>query len=265
MKLAWQQPLLEIARNAGDAIMGFYKNDGTQTWVKADDSPLTQADLAAHQVIVDGLAKLTPDIAVLSEESTAISWQERQQWQQYWLVDPLDGTKEFIKQNGEFTVNIALIEHHKPVMAVVYAPALQKLYYANTEQGCFLVEPEQAEVKLSLTSTYSVEMPVRVVGSRSHPSPEMAKFSEQFAQVEVVPTGSSLKLCLVAQGLADIYPRLGPTMEWDTAAGQCIAQCAGANVSQLDGEPLRYNATESLKNSFFVVSHPALEWHHFTD
>jgi 3'(2'), 5'-bisphosphate nucleotidase len=259
MNLQWQQPLLEIARDAGDAIMAFYQNDGTKTWVKADDSPLTQADLAAHQVIVEALAKLTPEIPVLSEESTAISWQQRQGWQQYWLVDPLDGTKEFIKQNGEFTVNIALIEHNKPVMAVVYAPALQKLYYANTEQGCFLEQPDQAPIKLDLNGT-DVGSPVRVVGSRSHPSIEMAQFSTQFERVEIVPTGSSLKLCLVAQGLADIYPRLGPTMEWDTAAGQCVAQCAGAKVTQLDGSPLLYNATESLLNSFFVVSHPALPW-----
>ncbi|NRA53327.1 MAG: 3'(2'),5'-bisphosphate nucleotidase CysQ [Gammaproteobacteria bacterium] len=260
MKLAWQQPLLEIARQAGDAIMAYYQNDGTKTWIKADDSPLTQADLAAHNVIVDGLALLTPDIPVLSEESTEISWQERQPWQQYWLVDPLDGTKEFIKQNGEFTVNIALIEANKPVMSVVYAPALKKLYYANIEQGCFLLEPGQEQIKLSLDVNAQVELPIRVVGSRSHPSEEMAQFSGQFEQVDVIPTGSSLKLCLVAQGLADIYPRLGPTMEWDTAAGQCIAQCAGAKVTQLDGAPLLYNAKQSLKNTYFVVSHPALSW-----
>ena len=260
MKLTWQAEIVTIARQAGAEIMSYYCNDGTQTWTKKDDSPLTQADLASHQVIVNALALLTPDIPVLSEESTAISWQTRQQWQQYWLVDPLDGTKEFIKQNGEFTVNIALISDNRPVMAVVYAPALGKMYYANTEQGCWLKENNEPVQLLSLAQT-PPKLPIRVVGSRSHPSPEMAVFNQQFNEVELVPTGSSLKLCLVAQGLADIYPRLGPTMEWDTAAGQCIAECAGATVAQFDNQELSYNTKESLKNSYFVVSHPALSWH----
>ena len=259
MKLEWQQPLINIARDAGAAIMGFYQQSDTQTWVKADDSPLTQADLAAHQVIVDGLALLTPDIPVLSEESTALLWATRKTWDQYWLVDPLDGTKEFIKQNGEFTVNIAFIANHQPVMAVVYAPALQKLYFANTAQGCFLQEENNEAIPLNLNKVDLGQL-VRVVGSRSHASPEMAQFTQQFSSVELVPTGSSLKLCLIAQGLADIYPRLGPTMEWDTAAGQCIAQCAGAKVTKINGNPLRYNEKESLLNPFFVVTHPDLLW-----
>lgn len=259
MNMQWQDELVNIARRAGDAIMSFYKNAGTQTWTKKDDSPLTQADLAAHTVIVEALGILTPQIPVLSEESTAISWQERQAWDRYWLVDPLDGTKEFIKQNGEFTVNIALIDNHQPVMAAVYAPALDKMYYGNSQSGCFLQHAGCAPVRLDVSAT-SVTQPIRVVGSRSHASPEMAQFTQQFASVEVVPMGSSLKLCLIAEGLADIYPRLGPTMEWDTAAGHCIAQCAGAKVSQLDGAPLVYNASESLKNEFFVVSQPALKW-----
>ena len=260
MNLAWQQGIVEIAREAGDAIMAFYRQGSTQTWTKKDDSPLTQADLAAHDVIMAGLKKLTPDIPVLSEESTAIAWQTRQQWQQYWLVDPLDGTKEFIKQNGEFTVNIALIVDHQPVMAVVFAPDLEKLYFANVEQGTWFVQGNNSAEKLDVAD-YEPKLPIRVVGSRSHPSEEMARFNQQFEQVEVVPTGSSLKLCLVAQGLADIYPRLGPTMEWDTAAGQCIAQCAGAKVVQLDSNPLEYNTKESLLNSYFVVNHPLLQWH----
>jgi len=250
--------IVTLSRQAGDAIMDFYRQGETQTWTKKDDSPLTAADLASHEVIVAGLAKITPDIPVLSEESTGITWQQRQQWSTYWLVDPLDGTKEFIKQNGEFTVNIALIENNQPTLAVVYAPALDKMYYASTELGCFFSEKEQAPQRLMLNN--DIELPIKVVGSRSHPSPQMSDFVEQFEHAEIVPTGSSLKFCLVAQGLADVYPRLGPTMEWDTGAGQCIAQCAGATVSLFTGEALDYNNKESLLNPLFIVAHPKLGW-----
>jgi len=250
--------IVKLARDAGESIMSFYRQGETQTWTKKDDSPLTVADLASHEVIAAGLALLTPDIPVLSEESTAISWQERQQWSTYWLVDPLDGTKEFIKQNGEFTVNIALIENHQPTLAVVYAPALDKMYYASTTLGCFVSENGQTPQTLKLNS--DVQQPVKVVGSRSHPSPEMAEFVAQFDDAEIVPTGSSLKFCLVAQGLATVYPRLGPTMEWDTGAGQCIAQCAGATVSLFNGDALDYNNKESLLNPLFIVAHPSLDW-----
>lgn len=259
MNTALLDSLVELSREAGEAIMSFYRQGETQTWTKKDDSPLTDADLASHHVIANGLASLTPDIPVLSEESEEITWQQRQQWDKYWLVDPLDGTKEFIKQNGEFTVNIALIEQHKPTMAVVYAPALNKMYYASEQAGSFLVENEQPPQRLLLDDK-SLESTVKVVGSRSHPSPQMSDFVAQFAQSDIVPTGSSLKFCLVAQGLADVYPRLGPTMEWDTGAGQCIAQCAGAKVSLFSGEPLMYNNKESLLNPLFIVVHPSLEW-----
>lgn len=259
MKQEWLTPLTDIARDAGDAIMAFYRQGETQTWTKKDDSPITEADLAAHRIIVNGLASLTPDIPVLSEESTSISWQERKNWTRYWLVDPLDGTKEFIKKNGEFTVNIALIDNHQPVMAVVYAPALEKMYFSSVEQGCFLQEYSGETQQLDLTNVPLNDV-TRIVGSRSHPSPDMTTFSQQFSAVELVPTGSSLKFCLIAQGLADIYPRLGPTMEWDTGAGQCIAQCAGAKVVQFDKSALNYNAKESLLNPFFVVHHPSLHW-----
>ncbi len=259
MNEAWLAPLKHIAHQAGEAIMEFYRQGETQTWTKKDDSPITEADLAAHHIIVDALAELTPDIPVLSEESDGITWEERSQWQTYWLVDPLDGTKEFIKQNGEFTVNIALIENNKPTMAVVYAPALNSMYYASETQGCYLEQDNEAPVLLDLTSCKLTET-TRVVGSRSHASPDMNKFTGQFNQVELVPTGSSLKLCLIAQGVADIYPRLGPTMEWDTGAGHCIATCAGALVSKLDGSALRYNESDSLLNPFFVVYHPQLKW-----
>ncbi len=252
-------PIVELAREAGEAIMDFYRQGETQTWTKKDDSPLTAADLASHKVIVKGLGELTPDIPVLSEESTDITWDERRTWSTYWLVDPLDGTKEFIKQNGEFTVNIALIENNQPSLAVVYAPALDKMYYASTQTGSFLSVNGETPTQLNLNNE-ALALPIKVVGSRSHPSPEMAGFVAQFEQVEIVPTGSSLKFCLVAQGLADVYPRLGPTMEWDTGAGQCIAQCAGAKVSLFSGEPLDYNNKESLLNPLFIVANPNLDW-----
>lgn len=251
--------IVSLATEAGEAIMSYYRQGETQTWTKKDDSPLTAADLASHEVIVKGLSELTPDVPVLSEESTEITWSQRQQWATYWLVDPLDGTKEFIKQNGEFTVNIALIENNQPTLAVVYAPALNKMYYASTDTGSFLSDNGQAPQRLSLVE-HNPKLPVKVVGSRSHPSPEMTDFVTQFEQVEIVPTGSSLKFCLVAQGLADIYPRLGPTMEWDTGAGQCIAQCAGATVSQFNGAPLDYNNKESLLNPLFIVANPNISW-----
>jgi len=259
MNEAWLAPLKDIAQQAGEAIMDFYRQGETQTWTKKDDSPITEADLAAHHIIVDALAQLTPNIPVLSEESDGITWEERSKWQQYWLVDPLDGTKEFIKQNGEFTVNIALIEDNQPTMAVVYAPALNSMYYASETQGCYLEQDNQAPQLLDLTNQKLSET-TRVVGSRSHASPDMNKFTEQFTQVELVPTGSSLKFCLIAQGIADIYPRLGPTMEWDTGAGHCIAKCAGAIVEKFDRTPLDYNESDSLLNPFFVVYHPQLVW-----
>lgn len=252
--------LITITRQAGDKIMEFYRRGETQTWTKKDDSPITEADLAAHHIIVDGLTQLTPNIPVLSEESADITWEERKQWQRYWLVDPLDGTKEFIKRNGEFTVNIALIDNGTPIMATVYAPALNQMFWADKEKGSYFSEGQQAPIKLDLTVTKAKET-LRVVGSRSHPSAEMATFVEQFKSHEIVPTGSSLKFCLVAQGRADIYPRLGPTMEWDTGAGHCIALFAGAVVTKLDNSELLYNQRESLLNEFFVVSHPLIEWH----
>lgn len=243
------QSVCDIARQAGEDILVIYQRDfAVQT--KSDESPLTEADLAAHKRIVAGLTALTPDIPILSEEDANISWQERQQWQKFWLVDPLDGTKEFIKKNGEFTVNIALIENNKPVLGVVFAPVLDKMYFAD-EQGAFLTSTEGTR-KLSVVAPISGEV-IKVVGSRSHPSPDLAEYLTRFEQHEMVPVGSSLKFCMVAEGLAHTYPRLGPTMNWDTGAGHCVAEKAGAKVQQLDGSPLLYNHQESLLNPYFEV------------
>ncbi|MCE2594560.1 3'(2'),5'-bisphosphate nucleotidase CysQ [Motilimonas cestriensis] len=241
--------ICDIARLAGEAILEIYQRD-FEVQTKSDQSPLTEADLAAHNVIVKGLQAATPDIPILSEEAADISWQVRQTWQTFWLVDPLDGTKEFIKKNGEFTVNIALIHNNKPVLGVVYAPVLDKLYFAD-ENGSFLTEN-------GATRRLKVEAPavgetVKIVGSRSHPSPDLAEYLTRFENYEMVPVGSSLKFCMVAEGAAHIYPRLGPTMNWDTGAGHCVAEQAGATVCQLDGSALLYNHQESLLNPYFEV------------
>ncbi|OCQ19021.1 3'(2'),5'-bisphosphate nucleotidase [Pseudoalteromonas luteoviolacea] len=245
------EELVALSRLAGEEIMQIYAKDFAVDY-KSDDSPVTDADLAANRVITAGLQRLTPNIPILSEESADISWQERQTWQRYWLVDPIDGTKEFIKKNGEFTVNIALIENGTPTMGVVYAPALNTCYLAAKAIGAFR-ECDEARIELKVTRK-NKQGKIKVVGSRSHPSPELADYLAQFDDVEMVPKGSSLKLCLVAEGEADIYPRLGPTSEWDTGAGHAVAEIAGATVTQHDGSPLKYNQKESYLNPYFIVS-----------
>lgn len=244
------QDILTIARQAGDAILSIYERDFA-TYEKNDQSPLTEADLAAHEVIVAGLESLTPDVPVLSEESSTIPWEERQQWSKYWLVDPLDGTKEFIKRNGEFTVNIALIENHKAVMGVVYAPVLRRFYFAD-EDGAYRQDHGSDPVQLSV-ATHAGDRPWNVVASRSHMSDETKVFIEKLGECELVSMGSSLKLCLVAEGAADVYPRFALTSEWDTAAAQCVVERAGGIVITPEFEHLFYNTKESLLNSFFIV------------
>jgi 3'(2'), 5'-bisphosphate nucleotidase len=240
--------ICDIARLAGNEILDIYQRD-FEIQIKADSSPLTEADLAAHQVIVTGLAELTPNIPVLSEEDADIDWSVRQTWNQYWLVDPLDGTKEFIKKNGEFTVNIALIENGKVTLAVVYAPVLDKMYFSN-KQHAFLTTASKDSVRLRVSEATEV---LKVIGSRSHPSKDFSAYLDKLGEHELLSVGSSLKFCLIAEGLANLYPRLGPTMEWDTAAGQGIAEKAGATVCQLNGEVLRYNQKSSLLNPYFEV------------
>lgn len=240
--------ICHIARDAGEKILAIYQND-FEVQLKSDSSPLTEADLAAHQIIVAGLQELTPDIPVLSEEDAEISWATRKCWDLYWLVDPLDGTKEFINKNGEFTVNIALIKSGEPLLSVVYAPVLDKLYFTD-KQYAYLTTETATKIRLQVKKPTG---PLKIVGSRSHPSPDLADYLKKLSDYEIVPVGSSLKFCLIAEGQADLYPRLGPTMEWDTAAGHCIAEKAGAIVCKLDGQPLRYNQQESLLNPYFEV------------
>ena len=240
----------DIAVKAGDAIMEIYRSGDFGVDHKSDDSPLTKADLAAHQVIVAGLLALTPETPVLSEESAEISYEERKAWNKYWLVDPLDGTKEFIKQNGEFTVNIALIENGKSVLSVVYVPVQEVSYSAAVGVGVFKrVDGKKQSISVMKNSRFKPT----IVGSRSHVSDEMKAYLDRVGQHEIVSMGSSLKFCLVAEGKADLYPRLGLTSEWDTAAAQCIVEQAGGHVVTLDGEPLLYNTKDSLLNPHFMV------------
>jgi 3'(2'), 5'-bisphosphate nucleotidase len=240
----------QLSVAAGQAIMEVYESGDFGVDHKADDSPLTKADLASHQVIAEGLKSLTEDIPVLSEESADIPFEERQSWQKYWLVDPLDGTKEFIKRNGEFTVNIALIESGKPILSVVYVPVSQVIYAAAKGVGVFKVEGgKRSSIGVMKNSRFKPT----VVGSRSHMSDDVKAYLERLGQHELVSMGSSLKFCLVAEGKADLYPRLGLTSEWDTAAAQCIVEQAGGQVVTLDGEPLLYNTKDSLLNPHFMV------------
>lgn len=240
----------ELAIKAGSAIMEVYQSDDFGVDHKADDSPLTKADLAAHNVIVHGLKELSPEIPVLSEESADIDFEERKSWDKYWLVDPLDGTKEFIKRNGEFTVNIALIDQGKSILSVVYVPVSEVSYFAAAGVGVF---KREAGKKQSIMVKKNSRFKPTVVGSRSHMSDDVKDYLSRLGQHELVSMGSSLKFCLVAEGKADLYPRLGLTSEWDTAAAQCIVEQAGGRVVTLDGEPLLYNSKESLLNPHFMV------------
>jgi len=257
------EQVIVIAKAAGDAIMQVYSTDFNVV-KKDDNSPLTQADLAAHQVIVQALSKLTPDIAILSEESDSIGFETRRQWQQYWLIDPLDGTREFVKRNGEFTVNIAFIDQHQPVLGVVYAPVTDLLYYASRGHGAYK-QLETNHTQSIHTKALNLKQPT-VAGSRSHSNEKMQQFMQHLESTagiapELISMGSSLKICLVAEGLADVYPRLGPTSEWDTAAAHCVLLEAGGDIVDMSNQSLIYNTKDSLLNpSFFAKSDGVHDW-----
>jgi len=242
--------IIAIARDAGSAIMEIYAGE-FNVELKGDNSPLTCADRASHRVIVEGLTAATPDIPILSEEGRAIPYTERIAWSRFWLVDPLDGTKEFIKRNGEFTVNIALVEDGLVTAGVVYVPAQSTMYFGCMGAGCWKTVDGEESVKIKVREA-DYNAGLTVVMSRSHPSPELEAYLQKIKVTEAMPVGSSLKLCVVAEGKADLYPRLGPTMEWDTAAGHAVVEAAGGTVAQVDGTPLRYNK-ENLLNPYFIV------------
>ena len=248
----------DIAVEAGRAILGIYQQD-FEVVQKEDESPLTQADLASHRIICDALALLTPDIPVLSEESANIDFDQRAGWFQYWLVDPLDGTKEFIKRNGEFTVNIALIRNHDPVLGVVHVPVSGIIYTGLVGKWAGRSMPGESMEHIGIRLPCAD--PVIVVGSRSHANPSLLEHLGKIGEYELVSMGSSLKFCLLAEGQADFYPRLGPTSEWDTAAAHAVVLAAGGKIITLDGKPLRYNTKKSLLNpEFLVIADESIDW-----
>lgn len=252
------QPVLGITRDAAVEILKIYETEFAVR-EKDDNSPVTRADLAAHRCILDGLHALTPEIPVLSEESRSIPFEERQSWNRYWLVDPLDGTREFIKRNGEFTVNIALIDDHQPVLGVVQVPATGAAYYAAEGVGAFSETTPGAAEPIFVRSLNGG--PVVVAGSRSHAGERLQAYLERLGDHELLPMGSSLKICLVAQGRADLYARLGKTSEWDTAAAQAVLEQAGGHLTDTGMQPLRYNTKDSLLNpEFFAFADDSRDW-----
>lgn len=244
------EPLLDIAQSAGSRILEIYSS-GFSVQQKADHSPVTEADLAAHKIILEGLKNLTPDLPVVSEESSQLPFSERRRWERYWLVDPLDGTKEFISKNGDFTVNIALVEQHAPVAGVVHIPMENRSYSGVIGVGAYRCQASYAPRPIHVRPLG--KGPVRVVASRSHRGELLSSYLEKLGSHEIVSRGSALKFCLVAEGAADVYPRLGPTSEWDTAAGHAVLLAAGGEVIDLDGSPLSYNSKESLLNPHFIA------------
>jgi 3'(2'), 5'-bisphosphate nucleotidase len=251
-------PVCAIAREAGAAILGVY---GTRfsTSEKADQSPLTEADLASHRIIQRRLGELTPEIPLLSEEGQDIPFDERRHWSTFWLIDPLDGTKEFVKRNGEFTVNIALIRDHVPILGVVFSPVLDTLYAGMPGVAAFRESADGG--RRDITVRWPVPERPSVVSSRSHGHDRLGRALERLGPHTAVAMGSSLKLCLVADGSADLYPRLGPTSEWDTAAAHAVVRAAGGRVCDLRGQELRYNTRESVLNpEFLVCAREPEEW-----
>lgn len=244
-------PLLDIARAAGEEIMRIYAGEFTVD-MKEDKSPVTDADLAAHRVINTDLQRITPGMPVLSEESAGIPFSERGRWESYWLVDPLDGTKEFINKNGDFTVNIALIQRGVPLLGVVYVPVTGMSYYGCAGVGAFKRDRDGQASPIKVRKLIE-GAPVKVVASRSHRGPLLDGYLEKLGPHETVSRGSSLKFCLVADGTADVYPRLGPTSEWDTGAGHAVVLAAGGQVIGMDGKPLPYNSKDSLLNPHFIA------------
>ncbi len=253
--------IIELAVDAGERILEIYQTDFDVTQ-KEDDSPLTAADMAAHNTIIAGLTALTPELPILSEESAKIPFAERQTWDTYWLVDPLDGTREFIKRNGEFTVNIALIDKHESILGVIYTPVSGLTYYAARGHGAYKAIKGGGEERIHTRKKedgYAI-----IAGSRSHRGDSLNAFLERIGNYDIISMGSSLKSGLVAEGKADIYPRLGPTSEWDTAAAHCIVDEAGGRITKTDLSPLLYNTKESLLNpEFLVVGDPDYDWVRF--
>lgn len=254
-------PVIQVAYQAGKAIMEVY-DAGFSIEEKSDHTPVTEADMAANKIIEAGLKELTPHLPILTEEAKPTSYTERKTWARYWLIDPLDGTREFIKRNGEFTVNIALIDGEESVMGVVYAPVIGVLYYAAKGQGAYKQNSTNEPKPIHVNEKCSGKTVVAC--GRSHPTEEIKNFLSNLGEHEIIRVGSALKSCMVAEGKADLYPRLGPTSEWDTAAAQCVVEEAGGAITDTEMKRIRYNTKEDLLNPhFFVAGDCSIKWKDF--
>ena len=252
------EPIVALAEDAGRAILEVYSTD-FEVQSKDDASPLTQADLASHRWIDAGLKSLTPDIPIISEEAGLADFEERSGWGLYWIVDPLDGTKEFVNRNDEFTVNIALIEDGRAILGVVNVPVYGRTYVGCEGLGAQRRDGDSDPVSIHVAARTAT--PARIVGSRSHGSESLEAYLAAVGEHDMVPMGSSLKFCVVAEGGADLYPRLGPTSEWDTAAAQAVVEQAGGRVVTLDGKPMKYNTKADILNPhFFVIGPNDRDW-----
>ena len=248
--------IVNISVDAGEVILNYY-NEDVDVIYKDDESPLTKADLASHKIITDSIKKITPDIPILSEEEF-IDWKIRKKWKKYWLIDPLDGTKEFIKKNDEFTVNIALIENNRPILGVIYTPALNELFYSIKNFGSYKILTKKKLNTLKEAKRISINKKksnkIKIVGSRSHSNPILDKWvNKNFNEFDILQKGSSLKFCLIAEGSADIYPRFGPTSEWDIAAGHIILEEAGGKLKSIENKEILYNEKENILNPDFFA------------
>lgn len=244
------EPLIELNKSVGESILEiYYKSRQFDVQSKTDASPLTQADLIAHEEIVTGLNKIDANIPILSEENPDIPFTERQKWHRYWLVDPLDGTKEFIRHSSDFSINIALIEKHSPILGMIYSPVLDECYYAVKNHGTY-EEKERAKKKLQVTK---LSNKIRIAVGHNYKLEKIAHMLEKLPAYEFFSIGSALKFCYIAAGKIDLYPRLGMTSEWDTAAGQIIVEEAGGLVVDFTQKPLCYNTKESLLNPPFLA------------
>ena len=257
--------IIEIAQDAGKIILNIYNQTEMKLILKEDKSPLTEADIKSNAHIVKELKKITPKIPIVSEEEMHVPFETRTKWSEYWLVDPLDGIKEFIKRNGEFTVNIALIKNNKPVFGVIDIPVMRKTFWGANGFGSFEIDENKNKKKITTTKTRSKK--IRILTSRSHGNKDM-DFLKKISDYQLIAAGSSLKFCLIANGEADMYLRLGPTCEWDIAAGEAIVQNAGGVVSSIINKPIMYNKEDKLNPYFIAASNKeiksiifsALEW-----
>lgn len=241
--------VIKIADEAGEKVLRIYQSDFTVSY-KEDESPITAADVASHDIIVKGLRSLSQDIPILSEEGAQAPWEERKHWRRFWLVDPIDGTKEFTQRSGEFTVNIALIEDGEPVMGAVTAPALKEAFWGVKGEGANKRDRTGRVYRIRVAEPQATK---RVVASKNHLNDETRAFIETLGAHKTIQAGSSLKFCRIAEGYADIYPRMGPTSEWDTAAAHAVLVAAGGNVHTVDGKPLRYGK-EDVLNPYFIAA-----------